>query len=362
MKNIAKLSLVASLAIAASAANAQDLTEAIKNVDVSGTVVYRYDDREDRTGDSATNSYKIAVNVSSKVNDDVTANTRFIMGDNTGMFSKSTSNTGDENIDVQLSEVNFTYTGVNNLSVTVGKQGIATPFTVARDSAGGESTGTGILASYNFAPITVAGAYFNQTNIAAATDLYAFALLGSFAGISADAWYLDADDVYDIYTLGLSANYTLGSVALSPSVRFTSQDYDANNNDSELLKVELKAKMGMFDAYIGYGKTGDDAGVNVDGYSSSMVLDPHFRVGLFDQADADGIFANIGAQVTDKLHVSVRHSDVDAQGTTDDAKETYGQVVYKMSSNFMTYVRLGEYKKEGQEGATSGRLHVQYSF
>ena len=45
MKKIAKLSLVAAVAVAGlTTANAQPLEEAIKNVDVSGSVVYRYND------------------------------------------------------------------------------------------------------------------------------------------------------------------------------------------------------------------------------------------------------------------------------------------------------------------------------
>ena len=45
MKKIAKISLVAAVAVAGlTTANAQPLEEAIKNVDVSGSVVYRYND------------------------------------------------------------------------------------------------------------------------------------------------------------------------------------------------------------------------------------------------------------------------------------------------------------------------------
>ncbi len=43
MRKISKISLVAAVAVAGfSTANAQPLEEAIKNVDVSGLVVYRY--------------------------------------------------------------------------------------------------------------------------------------------------------------------------------------------------------------------------------------------------------------------------------------------------------------------------------
>ncbi|MDX9960575.1 MAG: major outer membrane protein, partial [Aliarcobacter sp.] len=45
MKKIAKLSLVAAVAVAGlTTANAQSLEDAIKNVETSGSVVYRYND------------------------------------------------------------------------------------------------------------------------------------------------------------------------------------------------------------------------------------------------------------------------------------------------------------------------------
>ena len=72
MRKISKISLVAAVAVAGfSTANAQPLEEAIKNVDVSGSVVYRYDnyDNSERaTNQSHTdvNRYKIGPHISCK--------------------------------------------------------------------------------------------------------------------------------------------------------------------------------------------------------------------------------------------------------------------------------------------------------
>ena len=74
----AKLSLVAAVAVAGfTTANAQPLEEAIKNVDVTGSVVYRYNDyNNDVKGKESgqTNNYKVALGLASKVNDDVKFN------------------------------------------------------------------------------------------------------------------------------------------------------------------------------------------------------------------------------------------------------------------------------------------------
>ena len=370
MTKITKLSLIAAIAVAGTTASAQPLAEAIKNVDISGTATYRYNDYEDT---NSTNNYKIAADLKSKVTDDVTFNSRIIMGKNegTGVASLNTSTVGDSNLNVQLSEANFTYTGVKNASVTVGKQGVATAFTVARDSMGDESTGTGILATYTFAPVTFAAAYFNQTNITTpylggvdldGTDLAVVAVMGSFGPISADAWYLDADDLADAYTVGLSANFDLGPVALNPSIRYSDMDVDNYSLDISTFKAEIAASMGMFNAYVGYGESGDDGAVAIDGNSSDTVVDPHWRVGLIDQADADIIYAGIGAQVTEKINVSLKHTNLDNTTGVADQKETYVQVVYDHAANLSTFVRFGEYKVEGDEGATSGRVQVQYTF
>uniref|UniRef100_UPI0040484FDD hypothetical protein n=1 Tax=Aliarcobacter sp. TaxID=2321116 RepID=UPI0040484FDD len=166
----------------------------MKNVDVSGTVAYRYNDYEEG---NVNNNYKIAVNLKSKVTDDVTFNSRVIAGNqtNAGEVSLNT-NTTDSNVNAFLSEANFAYSGLSNSIVTVGKQGIATPFTIARDSIGNESTGTGIVGNTSLGMISLAGGYFNQTNFnnndASLTningkDLYFVAANLAVAGIVLDA-------------------------------------------------------------------------------------------------------------------------------------------------------------------------------
>ena len=75
---IVKLSLTAILALSATTfLNAQPLENAIKNVDVTGTAAYRYNDYEGTS--KANNNYKIATSLKSKVNDDVTFNSRVII-------------------------------------------------------------------------------------------------------------------------------------------------------------------------------------------------------------------------------------------------------------------------------------------
>ena len=262
MKKIAKLSLVAAVAVAGfTSANAQSLEEAIKGVETSGSVVYRYNDyNNDVVGKESaqTNNYKIAANLASKVNEDVKLNTRFIvgngansgfaqLGNNTNTAANNTSDIAnkDTGADITLSNVYFGYTGLKNTTVNVGKQGLTTPWTVAVDSDNNEQNGTGILALSTVGPVTLAGAFFNQTNLDAsgdaviagttsgksvsATSLFKgdedIATVGAIVAagpVTLDAWYLDAQDIFDTYTIGAKSNFEVSSVKLGVDARYAS--------------------------------------------------------------------------------------------------------------------------------------------
>ncbi|XPV54815.1 MAG: porin [Halarcobacter ebronensis] len=306
--------------------------------------------------------------------------------------SLATHTGADEQVDVTLSEVNFTYTGIANTSITIGKQGLATPFTVHRDAMGNEQTGTGILAQTNFGPVTLAGAYFNQTNLGtlnannnpldisgsinvdgvAGKDIngdenviVAGAIL-NIAGITADAWYVDLQDVFDAYTIGLAASYNISDVKLAPYARYTSLDLDEVSTDNKLWKVGMRAQMGIFGAHLGYGKTDDEGGVTVGlDVSAATGYDEHWRVTLSGQTDSDVIYASVNAQVLPSLNISLNYSDLDNDSNDTQETEIYTQVKYDMSKNFYTFVRFGQYEVD-QTGddidSTIGRVHVQYSF
>ncbi|AXH13943.1 hypothetical protein CP985_06420 [Malaciobacter mytili LMG 24559] len=387
MKKITKLSLIATLALGSvSFANAQALEEAIKNVDVSGTVTYRYNDYEDTDGkdtSSSSNLYKIAVNVKSKVNDDVVANTRFIIGSDKGAaeVGLNTHEDGDAQVGVSLSEVNFTYTGIANTAITFGKQGLATPFTVHRDSIGNEQTGTGIVAVTNVGPVTLAAAYFNQTNLGEDVgelsndvglhgdeNVVFLSAMASFAGINVDASYVDVQDFFDAYTVGLSASYDVASVKLNPYARYSSLDLDNNSADNVLWKVGMRANMGIFGAHLGYGQTDKEGGIVALDYSAETGYDEHWRVTLTGISDASVVYASVDAQVLPSLNVALKYSNLDADSKSNntDQEEIYTQLSYQMSKNFAGYVRFGQFEKDVKNGSdidsTMGRLHVQYSF
>ncbi|MGJ0494196.1 major outer membrane protein [Aliarcobacter cryaerophilus] len=284
MRKISKISLVAAVAVAGfSTANAQPLEEAIKNVDVSGSVVYRYDNfhnkekssngvvTSDRENTDA-NRYKIGLNLSSKVNDYVKFNSRFIVGSQAnGGFV--TLNAGKENnfnandsranrqgadgqADVSLSNAYFGFTAIPNTVVNIGKQGLTTPYTVAVDINGNEQTGTGILALSTFGPVTAGLGYFNNSNlnnsseingtqglglggnfyaketnprtgattnnwepaganglVNGGSDIYVATVQGDLDFVKLEAWYLGAQETFNSYTLAATSTIDLAENA-----------------------------------------------------------------------------------------------------------------------------------------------------
>ena len=287
MRKISKISLVAAVAVAGfSTANAQPLEEAIKNVDVSGSVVYRYDnfhnaEKTDSAGvvtspreNTDVNRYKIGLNLSSKVNDYVKFNSRFIVGSqadggfaslNAGKEDNASNTRGnDGQADVSLSNAYFGLTAIPNTVVNIGKQGLTTPYTVAVDINGNEQTGTGILALSTFGPVTAGAGYFNNTNlnesgninstmgitvkdlvagagkgkstslvpdwdsstgsygfangnkttdIDGGSDLYVATVQGDLDFVKLEAWYLGMQDTFNSYTLAANGNIDLAENA-----------------------------------------------------------------------------------------------------------------------------------------------------
>ena len=393
---ITKLSLAAFIALGSiSCVNAQNLEDAIKNVEVSGTVAYRYNDYEEtnkniKDDSSSKNNYKAAINLNSKINDDVKFNSRFIAGEqsNAGEKTFDTQNQGDSNVDVFLSEANFAYSGVQNTIFTLGKQGINTPFTLSRDSIGNESTGTGIVANTYFKDIaTLSGGYFNQTNFNSNKDVFNgstdpvqldgakdFAYVTgtvTFADTTLDATYADLKDEFDAYSVGLTGNYIIEQLKLNPYARYTSLDLENTDDKNTLWKTGIQANYGIFGAYVAYGKTNKEGGqVSVDA-SSDAGMDDHWRVTLTGISDASALYAAVDTQVTDKINVALKYSGIDtgSKSNATDHSEIYVQGTYKMSNNLSTYLRLGQYKVDNFYTADNsdlksniGRLNVQYSF
>ena len=400
MKKIAKLSLVAAVAVAGlTTANAQSLEDAIKNVETSGSVVYRYNDYNNDTAtdknSDTDNNYKVALNLSSKVNEDVKFNSRFLVANEGGSFAggkMDTQNGGDSNPQVTLSHANFGYTGIANTTITAGKQGLTTPWTVAIDSDGNEQTGSGILALTTVGPVTLAAAYFNQTNLdkldvnasafgnakvalGNSTDIATVGAIANLDAVTLDAWYLDLAETFDSYTVGAKADLDLSDVKLGVDARYASLNLDNVSDDNAMAKIALTAKAGIVNGKVAYAWTDKEGGLTaLDNDANTTLLG--WNLTSNNKADADYWQVVAGVDILSNLNLSANYGNlqyISAAGSTTDVEEEeiYAQLVYKMSKNLSTYVRYGTYTKESTAaGARTveinddvrGRAQIEYTF
>ena len=373
MKKIAKLSLVAAVAVAGlTSANATALEQAIKGVDLSGSAVYRYDDRTSNTVDNYTkNSYKVGLNLKSAVNDDLTFNTRTIIGAGTDMVKLDTDGTDGE-ATFGLSHANFAFTGIKNTTVIAGKQAVPSPFSVQADVAGNENTGTGLTAVSTLGAVTVAATYLNQTNLATAgADIAGLGLMGNVGPVALDGWYLDVAELHSgnnghqAYTVGAKAPIEMVTL----TGRYSAIAHDGLNVDTESLwKVGAAAKVGIVSGSLDYGQTNDvnalSTGMGIHGDADADVNLQAWKLNLNKKDDASLVKATLGVDLIKDLNLSATYADLTQDAKYSDANEIYGQLTYKMAKNFMTYARLGTvtYDTAVEESQDMGRLHVQYTF
>ena len=411
MRKISKISLVAAVAVAGlSTANAQPLEEAIKNVEVNGSVVYRYDnfhnDKVPAPGQKShtdQNRYKIGLNLSSKVNDYVKFNSRFIVGGADGGFASLNADRnqqtvtgeidGDANADVTLSHAYFALTAIPNTVVNVGKQGLATPYTVAVDIDGNEQTGTGILALTNIDVVTLGAGYFNNTNldksgqakfINGASDVYVATAQADLDFVKLEAWYLGVQDTLNSYTLAATGNVELAENAkLGLEARYVNLKVDkdfanvsSDNRKNDMFRFAVDGKFDIINARVAYTKTNKHGGLTAtdqDAKNTSL----GWALTSLGKANAQYWQAALGADILDNLNFTAHYGNLRAKDTptagvanTNDLKqqEVYGQLTYKMSKNLNTYLRYGNMKSKGYDSGVKthdqnmGRIQVAYTF
>lgn len=429
MKKFTKLSLVAAVAVAGlTSANAKPLEEAIKDVEVSGTVTYRYDnfgyDKTQASGQKEKNNvnkYKINLNLSSKVNDYVKFNSRFNVAsaNNDFVSLEKVGGGSDGNADARLAHAYFGLSVIPNTTVNVGKQGLATPWTVATDNDGGEQTGTGIFSVTAVDKFVLGLAYFNQTNINTtenlfknsaapggdnsvaldgSQDIYAATLQANYGIVNAEAWYLNAVDQFDTYTLAVHGKAELAENAnIGYELRYVSLKLDdklfnsvgsllparagdatdlakGTGEDNSMIRAAVNGKVGIVNARIAYTMTDEDGGLtalDTDAQNASL----GWRLNTLGKADAKFLQTTLGVDILDNLNLSLNYNKLEYKeyskdvfkavgGTNDKVKEdeTFAQLTYKMSKNLDGYIRYGQQDFDGGDEQNSGRLQVNYKF
>jgi len=321
---LAKISLAAAVALGAlsTASFAQPLEEAIKGVDVSGYLRYRYDDDRytDQTNTSgkasttAKHKYRALANFKTPVvnnvafnvgvlyiNEDADTNKGGAVDTGTGLGA---GEDGDFGVNTYYATITPDST---KTTVMVGKMNLDTPIT----NAGDFDRGTGILALNSDIPnwTFAAGAFdtwsisdhtgygkvdyvtnsnstgteyttTSSTGVSVTESLYVAAAMAKYGDFSAQAWYFAVPDIVDsLYYLnaayktkagdvglGIKGEYLASKLATSSREYFTAPTFSQGElaEDNNLYKIEGEVAFKPVTLTLGY------LGNSEDGYLVSF--------------------------------------------------------------------------------------------
>jgi hypothetical protein len=356
MKKIAKLSLVAAVAVAGmTSASASSLEEAIKGVDVSGQFRYRVQEKTTDAAGNSTNTagtdVEIEVGVKVPVNDNVTAVFKIDnANDDTDAVTKG---------NVTIEDYYFSYAN-SGLTVNFGQQNIPGRIT---DGAQGD----GIVALYNMGAFTVGGAAFLTNSLTSNEDVYSVIAMGNVGPVSLLGQYADVIGAAKTYNLKADASIEM----VKAGVEYTESDIDKNHpsytteatsDDRSTLKAYISGNVGIVSAKLSYAKTGDNGSGSVAEELEAASEALLWNVGTSGRADYDAFTIDASIALTDKVALRAAYTDgEEGTGANNDVTETLGQISYKMSKNLNTYFRYADVEDKGTD-YNRGRIEVRYTF
>ena len=371
MKKFIKMSLVAAVAVAglSSTSSARTLAEVADNVDVFGYVQIRYDENSQGTTHTGSFTHKEVLGLTGKINDDLSY---MFAGANLNVDSTQ----GDAPYNNFLMVYNyFTYTGIKDTSISIGRQGLDTPLTTVYDPADATSEATGVSLTSKLGPVTLNAAHYSSTDFNAVGGRYnkpgtainggeAYTHLGLAAKVgpvALDAWFANMADRYDTYTVGASAKLKAGDVMVSPYARYASADIDNIDADQSIAQAGVTVKAGIVGGSIAYGASDKQGGwVTFDKDTKANIQG--WNVSLLGNADADLTKANLNVDVLPTVNVGINYTSLDKAAGSNDIDEVYAQIKYQMSSNFSAALKIGQVEEDTMQDKDIGRVDLLWLF
>ena len=373
MKKFIKMSLIAAVAVAglSSTSSARTLADVADNVDVFGYVQLRYDENS-ITGSKYT--HKEVLGVTGKINDDLSY---MFAGANLATHESqgSGANAAARYTNFLMVYNYFTYTGIKDTSISIGRQGLDTPLTTVYDPADATSEATGVALTSKLGPVTLNLARFASTDFNAVSGRYSkpgtaisgtetyshLGLSGKVGPVALDAWYADMENTYDTFTVGASAKLKAGDVAISPYARYTSADIEDVNADQSIAQAGVTVKAGIVGGSIAYGESDKEGGwVTFDKDTKANIQG--WNVSLLGEADADLTKANLNVDVLSNVNVGLNYTSLDKATGSNDIEEVYAQIKYQMSSNFSAALKIGQIEEDNTADKEIGRVDLLWLF
>ncbi|WP_024955312.1 major outer membrane protein [Sulfurospirillum arcachonense] len=384
---LAKLSLAAIMAVGAlSTANAQPLEEAIKGVDFSGFARYRFHDVERNDVNTKNNNdYDIGVKLVAPVTEDLKFTTEITAGGSDNESDYKVGGTARSHVDVD--KMYFTYTK-NALTVQAGRQALGTPVS---DNGYRGQKGTGVLAMYNFGTVTLAGAYFNTSDLGTGyfgstktpniynqmdnSEINALAAIASFGPVNAQIWGIRAVDAVDYLVFaqvdGSVANFTFTGQVIQTELDDTLVGTAEDSGTFYGLKAEYKGS--NFKVAAVFTDNDEDQGVHaVATDANNDVIAAGWRLADNDykQVSSTGgqTYGLDGSITFGKIGLMAGFAewdqDTNAGGNEEELTEIWGGVSYKYSKNFNTYIKYSDVDADNVDSLDQEylRFEAKYTF
>ncbi|MBE0497511.1 MAG: porin [Campylobacterales bacterium] len=399
---LAKLSLAAIVAAGAMTtfASAAPLEEAIKGVDLTGSIRYRVDmnkdgDENHRFGGFMTFTAPIADGLKSILT---------LTYDNTDK-AQIDNGSGENKNDFDVRQAYFQYTNAG-LQLNVGKMTINTPWTYVDFLSNGANYGNGVMAYYTGVEGWTFGAGgFANTNIgvplpsklvsavkgalvtngtfanaAAAnafftglgddyenSNLYAAAAIGSMGPVNAQVWVAKMQNVFDHSTfVELSTKFEGFSLKAQANYMKLADELDDLElfGDDDGLTWAAEAGFGMsgFGAKVGYIKTDKDMGIYALNADHKMIRSgKQLYSQTYNLTDAKTYFGEVSYKF-DKYSVGAGYSKTKADSDKF-GDEWYVEAGYAYSKNFALYTYYSDvdYDVDNSENKRV-RVQAQYKF
>ncbi len=357
---LAKLSLAAIMAVGAlSTANAANLEDAIKGVNLSGYGYYRF---HDASGEEAYSKIELRAQLTAPVQENVQFTTRFTASKSTA--TNATSGSATPAVDRLM----LAYTGFSNTTVTLGRMYAGTPLD---DTA---AVGLKVVSS-PVKGLTLAAAYFTD-NSAETNALTAAAVIYSNDMFNGRLWYVKQDSENsgannDANYIFVEGGANVGPVAIK--AQYASADRNnlvaalgaqVANDKASTIRVQATGKFGPAALRVGYITNDKNAGdVTIDGSAegdNDLIYGGIYGLVQNNTADLSTLFGEVKAKFG-KFGVKAGYVSYD-NGTYDD--QYYGQVDFAVSKKLATYVRYGSASPvaAGADDKTLARFHAQYNF
>lgn len=381
---LVKLSLAAVVAAGSfSFANAAvSLDDAIKNVDLSGFLRYRYDMTHDKTGDvknsGAAHKYRAKVGVSTEIADNFKAVA--VIDYNNGDKSYGSKAGLNDEASFNLRDAYLAYTNYET-TFTLGRMEIGSIWTDDLLGTGLKVVNNSIegltLAAYMFDNYNKDGD-FSLYNVVNNKNLYGVAAIGSIDPVSYQVWaaYLAAKGTFYAVDLAFDGGEDLAGLNAQVQVAGTSLKgklKEKHGVDNGLFyAVNVGANVAGFDAnvgYIGFGKKDkttftaiEDKGQFID--AGEIIIDTYSEA-LAGSRSYE--FLTLGYSFDDvRVGLDAVFGQVNKAGAKTDAFEITPRVAYKYSDKlkFSAYYAFANVKPKGGEKteATKVRFEAKYSF